>query len=840
MMAAGVDVSHVAIVAVSHSALLAAGVAEVAAQMAPDTTVIGVGGGAEGDLGTSFEAISDALARADSPAGTVVLYDLGSARLTSETALEFLDPEVAGRIDIVDAPLVEGAIAAAVEAQSGADRAAVIAAARSAAGASPAGVAAPAAGAGAAEGAATAEGVAPGRAGTSPEPEAPLVRSVLVRNRLGLHARPVAELIRQVSGLDTRVGLGRPGVLPTDLRSLLGVVGLAVRGGETVDISASGPDAAAALDRVSGLIEGGFGETGGRQAAGPGEVTTASEVSTSGEVTASEISTAGEVATAGGITTGGQVTTAGNGAPGRAIGPLVRVAAPGVPARPGAGPELERDRLAAAIAAGAARMSGGDVMSRAHAELVRDPQLWDAAAEGLADGLAAEPAWWLAVTRLARQLTASADELVAARAADVREAGAAVLAELGEVLDRIPPPTRLRGAVLVAGEFGPGEVARAAERGVVAIVLSGGSPTAHAVLVARNLGVPMVLGVGGLLDHRQAGVILDVDGSAGTVEADPPDLGRRQDEVAVAARQRKRERELAAGPVEFRGRTIRVAANIGSVAEAKAAVAAGADGVGLLRTELLMADCAQLPDEDAQVGQLTDILDVLGERPVVVRVLDVGGDKPVRALRLDPQRNGFLGIRGLRWLLRHPDVLRTQLRAICRAAVGHRVAVMAPMVTLAWEAVAFREAVADAVASLAADGVEHQRPDGVGVMIEVPAAALAADEIAAAADFVSIGTNDLVAYTMAADRAEPGVAALADPAATAVWRILEQACAGAARVGADVSVCGELAADERFCARLAELGVSELSMAAGRIPAVKALLRATTPPPAPHRPGKCA
>jgi multiphosphoryl transfer protein len=212
-----------------------------------------------------------------------------------------------------------------------------------------------------------------------------------------------------------------------------------------------------------------------------------------------------------------------------------------------------------------------------------------------------------------------------------------------------------------------------------------------------------------------------------------------------------------------------------------------------------------------------------------VRVLDVGGDKPLRALNLDPQRNGFLGLRGLRWLLRHREVLHTQLRAICRAAAGQHVEVMAPMVTLAAEAAEFRAAVQDALASLAADGTEHGRPGRIGVMIEVPAAALAADEIAAVADFVSLGTNDLIAYTMAADRAEPGVAALADPAATAVWRIIEQACQGAARAGTDVAVCGELAADERFAARLAGLGVAELSMAAGRIPAVKALLREAGP-----------
>ena len=828
---------RVAIVAVSHSAELAAGVAQLAAQMAPDVTIIGVGG-SDGGLGTSFAAITDALQRADSAAGIVVLYDLGSARLTSESAIELLDPQLAERIDVVDAPLVEGAIAAAVEAESGAGRAAVTAAARSAAGAGPAGAgtAGPAgaeeAGAAGAEGpAATGAEAAQGRAAAGPagtagaagagaagagaeaaaQPTAPvLTRSVRLRNKLGLHARPVAELIRQLAGLDAQVRIGRSGKPATDLRSLLGVVTLALRGGETAELSASGPDASAALDRVEGLIETGFGEE---------------DVSTTGPGSAQPA----DSAPSGLPRPGAAAATAqapARGAPGRAIGPAVRVAVPDVPDRPGSGADRERSRLNAALEAATRRLAAGDPMSRAHAVLVTDPQLWTAAERGLAGGLAAEPAWWHAVTALAEQLAASPDELVAARAADVREAGAAVLNELGEVVDRIPPGGALQGAVLVADELGPGEVARAVERGAVAIALSRGSPTAHAVLVGRNLGVPMVLGAGRELDNLRPGAVLDVDGTTGTVEVDPPDLAERQEEVEAAALRSARERELAAAPVQFQGLPIRVAANIGSAAEARAAVAAGADGVGLLRTELLMIDLPELPDEDAQTGQLAEIFEALGERPVVVRVLDVGGDKPMRALALDPQHNGFLGVRGLRWLLRHPDVLHTQLRAICRAGVGHHVDVMAPMVTVAAEAVAFREAVDRAVGSLTADGIAAARPDRIGVMIEVPAAALATDEIGAEVDFVSVGTNDLVAYTMAADRAEPDVAALADPSATAVWRLLDQVCAGAARGSADVSVCGELAADDRYAARLVRLGVTELSMAAGRIPAVKALLRA--------------
>ncbi len=385
-----------------------------------------------------------------------------------------------------------------------------------------------------------------------------------LRNKLGLHARPVAELIRQLAGLDAQVRIGRSGQPATDLRSLLGVVSLAIRGGETADLSASGPDAETALDRLEGLIEAGFGE---EDAGAPG----------SGSAQPADSAATGAPGPA---EPAAEAAAPVRGAPGRAIGPAVRVAVPDVPERPGSGADRERSRLNAALDAAARRLAGGDPMSRAHAVLLADPQLWAAAERGLAGGLAAEPAWWHAVTTLAGQLAARPDELVAARAADVREAGAAVLGELGEVVDRIPPAGALQGAVLVADELGPGEVARAAERGAVAIALSRGSPTAHAVLVGRNLGVPMVLGAGRDLDNLRPGAVLDVDGTAGTVQVDPPDLAERRRAVAAAARRSARERELAAAPVQFQGRVIRVAANVGSVAEARAAVAAGADGVG--------------------------------------------------------------------------------------------------------------------------------------------------------------------------------------------------------------------------------------------------------------------
>lgn len=764
----------VRIVVVSHSAALAEGVVALAAQMAPDVDLVAAGGTEGGGLGTSFDRIAAAL---DAPpdGGIVVLYDLGSALLSTETAIEFLDPQAAGAIDVADAPLVEGALAAASAAQGGADRSGVVAAAR---------------GAG--------QDFGPGAAPEGEPTSDDVTADVVLRNPLGLHARPAADLSRALSGLDAHVRVGRSDGSSADVTSVLSVVRFALRGGTEVRVGARGPDARQAVDRAIELIDGGFGEAG--DAPAPDSATT--------DVAAGDSPRPG--------------------APGRAIGPLLRAAAGSVPLSGDvADVAAERSRLSAAITRAAAELRVGDAVARMHAELLGDAALSGAAAAGVDPHNDAACAWWLAVQQSADSLAAEPDELVAGRAADVREAGAAVLRELGVPAARLPED--VGGRVLAVGDIGPAELGEFAARGGAALVLAGGTPTAHAVIVARGLGLPVVLQAGGLLDGVADGTIVAVDGSTGTVDVDPPDAVAREQDIAAAARRRDDELATAAAPVVVHGQPVRVGANIGSVADAHAAVRFGADGVGLLRTELLVLDRAELPDEDTQVNDLREILAVLAPRPVTVRVLDPGGDKPVRALHLDPQHNGFLGVRGLRWLLANPGVLHTQLRAVCRAAHDHRtgggdLAVMAPMVTVAAEMQAFCNAVDAALDSLAADDVPHTRPDRIGAMIEVPAAALAADEIAEHADFLSVGTNDLTAYTMAADRTEPGVAALLRVPTTALWRLLE-IVADRARGHAELGVCGELAAVPEHAERLVRLGFTSLSAAPAAIPGLKAHLR---------------
>ena len=384
--------------------------------------------------------------------------------------------------------------------------------------------------------------------------------------------------------------------------------------------------------------------------------------------------------------------------------------------------------------------------------------------------------------------------------------------------------------VFVTGELTPADVAGFAPGTVAAVACAGGGPTAHAVILARALGVPVVVGAGETLLRVEEGAPLLVDGDAGTVTVRPP-----ADELAaLEERRRTREREtaaaagLAAAPAVTRdGVTIAVEANVGQPGEAAAAVSAGADGVGLLRTEFLFRDAVTLPDEDEQAATYAAVAAALQGRPLTIRTLDAGADKPLLALPSAPERNPFLGVRGLRLSLLHPGQLRCQLRAALRTAAAHPVRVMFPMVAEADELRRAREVLEEARAELAARGVPLPEHLEVGVMLEVPSAALLAEQLAPLADFFSVGTNDLTQYTLAAERGNAGVAALGDPLHPAVLRLIARTAAAALVAGRTLAVCGEAAGDPAAVPLLLGLGVRELSMSPVRIAAAKQAVRST-------------
>jgi phosphoenolpyruvate-protein phosphotransferase len=358
------------------------------------------------------------------------------------------------------------------------------------------------------------------------------------------------------------------------------------------------------------------------------------------------------------------------------------------------------------------------------------------------------------------------------------------------------------------------------------IATARGTPTAHAAILARALGIPAVVGLGRTVLAVPAATPLLLDGDQGSVHVTPSEelvrSAQQREERAAARRAATLERALE--PALTRdGTRIEVVANLDEPGDAATAVELGAEGVGLLRTEFLFLEHPTLPSEDDQAERLAEIARALGGRPLIVRTLDVGADKPLPALPMDPEDNPFLGLRGIRLSLERPELLATQLRAILRVAAEHPLKVMFPMVATVAELRAALEILDEARAQTRIDA-----PLETGIMVEVPAAALLSRSLGRHVDFFSIGTNDLTQYTMAAERGNERVAALLAGPHPSVLRLVRETVLGAEASGRWVGVCGELAGDPSAAVLLTGLGVRELSMSPRLVPEVKAALRSVT------------
>jgi phosphoenolpyruvate-protein phosphotransferase len=368
---------------------------------------------------------------------------------------------------------------------------------------------------------------------------------------------------------------------------------------------------------------------------------------------------------------------------------------------------------------------------------------------------------------------------------------------------------------------------------LLGIALEASSPTAHAAILARAYGIPAVVGATGLLALLAAshsGSTLALDGESGEVLVSPTadDVVRYEARAGAIARDRGRDIEEAALPAITRdGVAIELLANIGSPGEAEAAVAMGARGVGLFRTEFLFLERSRPPSEDEQAEAYGQVVTAFAPHPVTIRLLDVGGDKPIPYLPLKDEANPFLGVRALRLADRQPEIFVTQLRACYRAAVNGPVKIMAPMVADAGDVATLRRLVDRAKAELAAEG----RPIGaaeLGVMLEIPSAVLTANTYARGIGFVSLGTNDLLQYTLAADRGNPALERYRDSLHPALLQLVRLAVQAADRARIELSVCGEMAGDPEAALALVGLGVRALSMAPASIPPVKRAIRDAT------------
>jgi phosphocarrier protein FPr len=794
----------VGIVIVSHSETLAAGVRELAAEMAgPDVKLELAGGLAEeGALGTDAVRVMEAIGRADSGDGVLVLMDLGSAVLSAETALDFLTPEQRESVLLCEAPLVEGAVAAAVAARLGEPLVEVAKEAR-----------------GGLQGKITQLGAGEPEAPT--EASAPLEEGLTlrleIRNPLGLHARPAARFVQTAGAFDANVQVMNltSGRGPAGGRSLNGLATLGIRQGHEILVSAHGPQAAAALDALANLAGRDFDE----EAAPPAPPTPVRSAAAAPEA--------------------GNALTGLPGAPGIVFGPArhFRPLEPEIPTGSAGDPEGEWKALARAIdqvrteirstresvAARAGEYSAA--IFDAHLLFLDDEALLDPARRAIfeEDKNAAE-AWHDAAEAVAADYRGLDDEYLQARAEDLTGVARQVVAALtGDRAASLSAP-----GIVVAADLAPADTASLDRKLALGVATAAGSPTSHSAILARSLGIPAAVGLGEELLNVPEGTELLLDGDAGTVHLEPAEEIVKEYERRAAAREQAARSARAAAAeraVTRDGHRIEVVANIGSPDDVSLAIENGAEGVGLLRTEFLFLERDSMPREDEHVTAYTSIAKGLAGRPLILRTLDVGADKPLPYLPLQAEANPFLGVRGIRLALERPELLETQLRAVLRTAAEYPLKVMFPMVTTLEEFRQAKAVLADVRAGLEQAGAPTPEELEVGVMIEVPAAALAAEQFAPEIDFFSLGTNDLVQYTMAAERGNAAVAGLADGLHPAVLRLIRIVAEAAKENGKWAGVCGELASDPVAVPVLVGLGIAELSANAPAIPAVKQAVR---------------
>jgi multiphosphoryl transfer protein len=779
----------VGIVVVSHSSALARAAVALAAEMLHGRPVpIAVAAGLdEVTLGTDAVRIKEAIQEVDSPAGVVVLMDLGSAVLSAELALDLIDdPQLRERVVLSAAPLIEGLVVAAVAAAGGAGRKEVAAEAHNALMGKDAQLSNP-------------EDTSP------PTPvvgePADVVAVFTIANRHGLHARPAARLVSEMRGLDASVRLRNltTGTDPVPAASLSRVATLAALHGHQVEISASGPQAPEAIDHLLALAARNFDEP-------LDDAPTPVQVQHAGPLPAS---------------------------PGIRIGPVRMLHSPAAPDHrgPTGTPTAEWRRVVEAVAAVRREIERIKAVAARDVGL-QEAQIFDAHlmllgdAEVLADvkhrvnsGAGAVTAWVDALAVVEKQWSELPDPYLRARAEDVRAVGTQMLAALTGA-----PAVAMTGpGILIAKELTPAQAAELDPDAVQGIVLAYGSPSSHAAILARSRGIPALVAAGPGVLSLAEGTTVVIDGATGELVIDPPaaTVAHFSQRAAELAAQESKHRAAAGEPAfTVDGTRIEVAANLGSRADAHAAAAEGADSAGLVRTEFLFLNRDRAPDLEEQVAEYLAIADALGGRRVTFRTLDVGGDKPLTYLPMPVEENPFLGHRGIRLSLARRDLLLEQLHAICQVARRVPTSVMFPMVTTIAE-------IRNARSMLEEAASPGGMPEGlrVGMMVEVPAAALKIATFLPYLDFISIGTNDLTQYTLAAERGNAAVAALSDPLDPGVLRLIQHVCHTAAgRV--PVAVCGEAAADHTAIPVLLGLGVRELSVSPKSVPPVKARARA--------------
>ncbi|BBP55224.1 phosphoenolpyruvate--protein phosphotransferase [Pseudomonas sp. St386] len=628
---------------------------------------------------------------------------------------------------------------------------------------------------------------------------------IRIAHRGGLHARPAALVRQTAQGFKSRSHLHFSG-RSASCDSVMGMMGLAITEQAEVHVSCRGSDAEAALQALLKTLSTALAEEAHAEAPRAKAPSRSAEDGVLHGVCA---------------------------APGLVSGALVHLEGIQLPEDVGGHDVAEqRQRLRDALAqvsreiqltlenAKARRHVDEQAIFSAHLALLEDPVLLDAADLSIEQGCAAPHAWSRSIDEQCQVLRQLQSTLLAERANDLHDLRQRVLRVLlGEAWQFDVPA----GAIVVAQELTPSDLLQLSAQGVAGVCMAEGGATSHVAILARGKGLPCLVALGEALLAQAPGqsVVLDADG--GRLELTPTAERLAQVQQAQTRRTalRAQQQTLAHTPARtVDGVEVEVAANVASSAEASQAFANGADGVGLLRTEFLFVDRHTAPDDEEQRQAYQAVLDAMGDRPVIIRTIDVGGDKQLDYLPLPAEANPVLGLRGIRLAQVRPELLDQQLRALLQTRPLHRCRILLPMVTEVDELLHIRQR----LDALGAELGLSERPQ-LGVMIEVPAAALLAEQLAEHADFLSIGTNDLSQYTLAMDRDHAGLAARVDALHPALLRLIAQTCAGAAKHGRWVGVCGALASDPLATPVLIGLGVRELSVSPPQVGEIKDRVR---------------
>ncbi len=832
----------VGLVIVSHSAQLAHGVVELAEQMTHGKVpIVAAGGAGEGILGTSADTIAQAIQSIDTPDGVLVLLDLGSAVLSAEMALEFLDDEQREHVALSFAPLVEGAVAAAMEALLGRTLEQVKQVAEQTTQSTHLRQLKPIT---QPDEVPTAAALPSQATAITTMPAESHEIWLQISNPSGLHARPASLLVQAAAAFQSTIAIQRQAGPTVDATSMIGVLSLGIRQGEAILVRASGPDASEALAAIKALAEANFHE---HEVSVSSSATTGSghdkSVPTGGDLGIQAVSTSGGVA----------------------LGPVFlvtnsRPTLESIEQRTISGQQVEQEQqrlheaMRAAIdelqtLAQQLRLRVGDEADifEAQALMLDDPVLLEDTLE-LVERQHLDAASALAQSgeQQANAIAQLPDPLLSARSIDIRDAVGRAMHFLRPQFAQNPLQALRQPSILITHDLTPSDTAQLRPELVLAIATVQGGPTAHAAILARALGIPALAGLPeNILQQLHSSQEVGLDANRGIFYPTLPDEIRTQLQKQIDE-QKQRQAALKASvrsgyaPIALGKRKIHLFANVGSVAEAEAARQWGAGGIGLLRTEFLLANTTVFPDEQEQRRLYTKVFQAfLGDNPsrrgpIVVRTLDAGADKPMPTLEAIigtmTEANPALGVRGIRVHLAHPDLFEQQIRALLLAAAdtGVDLHIMCPMVTTVEEIRAIKAIVERVETVLRQKGVALPAHVPLGIMVEVPAAALMAAELAQVADFFSIGANDLLQYTLASDRINAALSNLYTPMQPSVLRLIRMIAQAGRQAGKPVAVCGEMASDARLAPLLIGLGVDELSMAPTALATVHAALSKRT------------